>query len=300
MLGDVHAKIVSLPTVPTLEIDVSTAAIPSVRLNDNHTIPQIGLGVWQVPDDVATDACLAAFEAGYRHIDTAALYGNEEGVGRAIKSSGIPREELFITTKVWNTDQGRDKTIAAMESSLAKLDLDYVDLYLIHWPTPGRDLYLETWETVLQMHQQGLTRSPGVSNFHAEHLRRIVDTTGVTPVINQVELHPWLPQREVRAVDAELGIVTEAWSPLASGGLLEDATLAAIGAKYEKSAAQVMIRWHLQLGNVVLPKSVTPPRIAENIDVFDFELDADDLIAIEGLEDESKRTGPNPDLFNEA
>ncbi|HEV8024063.1 MAG TPA: aldo/keto reductase, partial [Candidatus Nanopelagicales bacterium] len=164
----------------------------------------------------------------------------------------------------------------------------------------GRDLYLETWETVLELHQQGLTRSPGVSNFHPEHLRRIVQATGVTPVINQVELHPWLPQREVRAVDADMGIVTEAWSPLASGGLLEDATLAAIGAKYDKSAAQVMIRWHLQLGNVVLPKSVTPARIESNIDVFDFELDADDLIAIEGLEDVSKRTGPNPDTFNQA
>lgn len=279
---------------------MSSASIPSVRLNDDHTIPQIGLGVWQVPDDVATDACLAAFETGYRHIDTAALYGNEEGVGRAIKASGLARDELFITTKVWNTDQGRDTTIAAMEVSLTKLDLDYVDLYLIHWPTPGRDLYLETWETVLELHQQGLTRSPGVSNFHPEHLRRIVEATGVTPVINQVELHPWLPQREVRATDADMGIVTEAWSPLASGGLLEDATLAAIGAKYDKSAAQVMIRWHLQLGNVVLPKSVTPARIESNIDVFDFELDADDLIAIEDLEDVSQRTGPNPDTFNQA
>ena len=277
-----------------------TPAIPSVRLNDDRTIPQIGLGVWQVPDDVATDACLAAFEAGYRHIDTAALYGNEEGVGRAIKASGIPREELFITTKVWNTDQGRDKTIAAMEASLARLDLDYVDLYLIHWPTPDRGLYIETWETVLELQQRGSTISAGVSNFHPDHLRAVIAATGVTPVINQVELHPWLPQRAVRAADDELGIVTEAWSPLASGGLIDDAVLAGIGAKYGKTAAQVMVRWHLQIGNVVLPKSVTPARIVENIDVFDFELDADDLIAIEGLEDETRRTGPNPDTFNEA
>ena len=277
-----------------------TPAIPSVRLNDDRTIPQIGLGVWQVPDDVATDACLAAFEAGYRHIDTAALYGNEEGVGRAIKASGIPREELFITTKVWNTDQGRDKTIAAMEASLARLDLDYVDLYLIHWPTPDRGLYVETWETVLELQQRGSTISAGVSNFHPDHLRAVIAATGVTPVINQVELHPWLPQRAVRAADDELGIVTEAWSPLASGGLIDDAVLAGIGAKYGKTAAQVMVRWHLQIGNVVLPKSVTPARIVENIDVFDFELDADDLIAIEGLEDETRRTGPNPDTFNEA
>ena len=277
-----------------------TPAIPSVRLNDDRTIPQIGLGVWQVPDDVATDACLAAFEAGYRHIDTAALYGNEEGVGRAIKASGIPREELFITTKVWNTDQGRDKTIAAMEASLARLDLDYVDLYLIHWPTPDRGLYVETWETVLELQQRGSTISAGVSNFHPDHLRAVIAATGVTPVINQVELHPWLPQRAVRAADDELGIVTEAWSPLASGGLIDDAVLAGIGAKYGKTPAQVMVRWHLQIGNVVLPKSVTPARIVENIDVFDFELDADDLIAIESLEDESRRTGPNPDTFNEA
>lgn len=277
-----------------------TPAIPSVRLNDDRTIPQIGLGVWQVPDDVATDACLAAFEAGYRHIDTAALYGNEEGVGRAIKASGIPRDELFITTKVWNTDQGRDKTIAAMEASLARLDLDYVDLYLIHWPTPDRGLYVETWETVLELQQRGSTISAGVSNFHPDHLRAVIAATGVTPVINQVELHPWLPQRAVRAADDELGIVTEAWSPLASGGLIDDAVLAGIGAKYGKTPAQVMVRWHLQIGNVVLPKSVTPARIVENIDVFDFELDADDLIAIEGLEDETRRTGPNPDTFNEA
>jgi len=279
---------------------VPTPAIPSVRLNDDRTIPQIGLGVWQVPDDVATDACLAAFEAGYRHIDTAALYGNEEGVGRAIKASGIPRDELFITTKVWNTDQGRDKTIAAMEASLARLDLDYVDLYLIHWPTPDRGLYVETWETVLELQQRGSTISAGVSNFHPDHLRAVIAATGVTPVINQVELHPWLPQRAVRAADDELGIVTEAWSPLASGGLIDDAVLAGIGAKYGKTPAQVMVRWHLQIGNVVLPKSVTPARIVENIDVFDFELDADDLIAIESLEDETRRTGPNPDTFNEA
>jgi len=279
---------------------VPTPAIPSVRLNDDRTIPQIGLGVWQVPDDVATDACLAAFEAGYRHIDTAALYGNEEGVGRAIKASGIPRDELFITTKVWNTDQGRDETIAAMEASLARLDLDYVDLYLIHWPTPDRGLYIETWETVLELQQRGSTISAGVSNFHPDHLRAVIAATGVTPVINQVELHPWLPQRAVRAADDELGIVTEAWSPLASGGLIDDAVLAGIGAKYGKTPAQVMVRWHLQIGNVVLPKSVTPARIVENIDVFDFELDADDLIAIESLEDETRRTGPNPDTFNEA
>jgi 2,5-diketo-D-gluconate reductase A len=276
------------------------SSIPQVRLGDDSLIPQIGLGVWQVPDDVATDACLSALELGYRHIDTAALYGNEEGVGRAIAACGIPRDDLFITTKVWNSDHGHDRTVSALHASLERLGLDYVDLYLIHWPTPARDLYVETWQAVLQLQQEGLIKSAGVSNFHGEHLRRIIDATGVTPVVNQIELHPWLPQRTIRAIDADLGIVTEAWSPLASGGLIDDSRLAAIGAKYGKSAAQVMIRWHLQIGNVVLPKSVTPARIAANIDVFDFQLDADDLITIEGMEDASRRTGPNPDDFNAA
>ena len=274
--------------------------IPDVALDDGTSIPQIGLGVWQVPDDIAEHACTSAFEIGYRHIDTAALYGNEEGVGRAIRASGLPRDDIYITTKVWNSDHGREATIAAMDASLDRLGLDYVDLFLIHWPTPARDLYVQTWEAVLELQQRGLTRSVGVSNFHASHLHRIIDATGMTPVINQVELHPWLPQRELRAVDAELGIVTEAWSPLASGGLIDDARLVAIGAKYGKTAAQVMIRWHLQIGNVVLPKSVTPSRIRENIDVFDFELDSDDLRIIEAMEDSSKRTGPDPDTFNGA
>lgn len=275
-------------------------SIPDIRLNDLSVIPQIGLGVWQVPDDVAEHACTTAFEVGYRHIDTAALYGNEEGVGRAIAASGLARDEVYITTKVWNTDHGRERTYAAMDASLDRLGLDYVDLYLIHWPTPARDLYVQTWEAVLELQQRGLTRSVGVSNFHAPHLRRIIDETGVTPAINQIELHPWLPQREIRSLDAELGVITEAWSPLASGGLIDDPRLVAIGAKYGKSTAQVMIRWHLQIGNVVLPKSITPSRIRENIEVFDFALDADDIRVIEAMEDGTKRTGPDPDTFNEA
>lgn len=275
-------------------------SIPDIRLNDHSVIPQIGLGVWQVPDDVAEHACTTAFEVGYRHIDTAALYGNEEGVGRAIAASGLARDEVYITTKVWNTDHGRERTYAAMDASLDRLGLDYVDLYLIHWPTPARDLYVQTWEAVLELQQRGLTRSVGVSNFHAPHLRRIIDETGVTPAINQIELHPWLPQREIRSLDAELGVITEAWSPLASGGLIDDPRLVAIGAKYGKSTAQVMIRWHLQIGNVVLPKSITPSRIRQNIEVFDFALDADDIRVIEAMEDGTKRTGPDPDTFNEA
>jgi diketogulonate reductase-like aldo/keto reductase len=271
--------------------------IPSLQMNDGRSIPQIGFGVWQVPDDVVTDATLAAFDCGYRHVDTAALYYNEGGVGRAIAASGLPRDELFITTKVWNTDHGYDKTMRAMDKSLGLLGLDYVDLYLIHWPSPATGNLVDTWRAVLALQEQGLTRSVGVSNCHVPHLQRIIDEFGVLPVLDQVELHPWLPQSEIRAFNAEHGILTEAWSPLASGGLLDEPVLAEIGAKYGKSSAQVMIRWHLQLGNVVLPKSVTPARIAQNIDVFDFELDAADLAAIAALEN-GHRTGPNPDEFD--
>ncbi len=272
------------------------ASIPSLTLNDGQAIPQIGFGVWQVPDDVVTEATLTAFECGYRHVDTAALYYNEGGVGRAIAASGLPREDVFVTTKVWNTDHGYDATQRAMDKSLGLLGLDHVDLYLIHWPSPATGDYVETWRSVLDLQQQGLTTSVGVSNFQVAHMQRIIDEFGVVPAVDQVELHPWLPQSQVRTFNADHGIVTEAWSPLASGELLDDATLAGIGAKHGKSAAQVMIRWHLQLGNVVLPKSVTPARIAENVDVLDFELDPEDLAAIGGLET-GHRTGPNPDEF---
>lgn len=274
-------------------------SIPSLTMNDGRSIPQIGLGVWQVPDDVATDACLVALECGYRHIDTAALYYNEDGVGRAIAACGIPRSDLFITTKVWNTDQGYDATMRAFDASVAKLGLDYVDLYLIHWPTPGRDLYADTWRALIDLHADGRAASIGVSNFHEPHIRRIVAETGVVPAINQVELHPWLPQRAVRAVDAEFGILTEGWSPLGSGRLIDDPTLQAIADRHGVSTAQVMIRWQIQLGNVVLPKSVTAERIRSNIDVFGFTLDASDMAQIDAMES-GQRTGPNPDDFNEA
>lgn len=270
--------------------------VSSLQMNDGRTIPQLGFGVWQVPDDVVTDATLAAFECGYRHVDTAALYYNEGGVGRAIAASGLPRDELFVTTKVWNTDHGYDKTMAAMDKSLGLLGLDYVDLYLIHWPSPATGDYVDTWRAVLALQEQGKTVSVGVSNFHVPHLRRIIDELGVLPVLDQVELHPWLPQSEVRAFNAQHGILTEAWSPLASGGLLDEPSLAQIGAKYGKTPAQVMIRWHLEIGNVVLPKSVTPERIRQNIEVFDFGLDEEDFAVIAALAS-GKRTGPNPDEF---
>ena len=275
------------------------AFAPLVEMNDGRSIPVIGFGVWQVPDDVVVDATLTALEAGYRHIDTAYLYYNERGVGEALQRSGLDREDIFVTTKVWNTDQGYDETLSAFDKSTGLLGIDEVDLYLIHWPTPARDLYLDSWRALIRLREEGRARSIGVSNFHESHLRRIIDETGVIPAINQIELHPWLPQTHLRDVDARLGIKTEAWSPLGSGRLIDDPVIGEVAAKHGKSSAQVMVRWSLQLGNIVLPKSVTPERIEHNIDVFDFELDDADMAAIASLES-GRRTGPNPDDFNEA
>ncbi|MFM7597947.1 MAG: aldo/keto reductase [Actinomycetota bacterium] len=272
---------------------------PLVQMNDGRSIPVIGFGVWQVPDDVVVDATLKALEVGYRHIDTAYLYYNERGVGEALQRSGLDRDDVFVTTKVWNTDQGYDETLSAFDKSTGLLGIDEVDLYLIHWPTPGRDLYLDSWRALIRLREDGRARSIGVSNFHESHLRRIIDETGVIPAINQIELHPWLPQNHLRDVDERLGIKTEAWSPLGSGRLIDDPVIAEVAAKHGKSSAQVMVRWSLQLGNIVLPKSITPERIEQNIDVFDFELDDADMAAIASLES-GRRTGPDPDEFNEA
>ena len=268
-----------------------------VEMNDGRSIPVIGFGVWQVPDDVVIDATLKALEVGYRHIDTACVYENERGVGEALRRSGLNRDDVFVTTKVWNTDQGYDQTLRAFDTSTGLLGIDEVDLYLIHWPTPARDLYLDSWRALIRLREEGRARSIGVSNFHEAHLRRIVDETGVIPAINQIELHPWLPQTHMRSIDAGLGIKTEAWSPLGSGQLIDDPVIAEVAAKHGKSAAQVMVRWSIQLGNIVLPKSVTPARIEQNIDVFDFVLDDADMAAIATLES-GRRTGPNPDEFN--
>ena len=272
---------------------------PLVQMNDGRSIPVIGFGVWQVPDDVVVDATLKALEVGYRHIDTAYLYLNERGVGEALRRSGLDRDEVFVTTKVWNTDHGYDETLRAFDKSTGLLGIDEVDLYLIHWPTPARDIYLDSWRALIRLREEGRARSIGVSNFHEDHLRKIIDETGVIPAINQIELHPWLPQAQMRDVDARLGIKTEAWSPLGSGRLIDDPIINEIAAKYGKSSAQVMVRWSMQLGNIVLPKSVTPERIEQNIDVFDFELDDADMAAMASLET-GRRTGPNPDEFNEA
>ncbi|OCC12399.1 aldo/keto reductase [Streptomyces sp. PTY087I2] len=277
---------------------MSTApTVPTVTLNNGVTIPQLGFGVFQVPDDETTAAVSAALEAGYRSIDTAAVYGNEAGVGRALAASGIPREELFVTTKLWNADQGYEATLAAFDASLAKLGLDHVDLYLIHWPTPAHDLYPESWRALEKLAADGRIRAAGVSNFQPAHLSRVLETGTLIPAVNQIELHPGLQQSELRAFHTGHGIATEAWSPLAQGALLKEEALVSIAERYGKSPAQVVLRWHLQLGNIVIPKSVTPERIRQNIDVFDFELSAADMDAVAAL-DRGMRTGPDPDTLN--
>ncbi|MDQ4138851.1 MAG: aldo/keto reductase, partial [Actinomycetota bacterium] len=252
----------------------------------------MGLGVYKVAES-ATEALVAgAIEAGYRHIDTATLYGNERGVGAGVRVSGVPREDVFVTTKVWNNEQGRDKTLRAFDTSLGKLGFDYVDLYLIHWPMPSQGLFLETWRTLEELKADGRARSIGVSNFEPHHLEVLLRETDTVPAANQVELHPWLPQRAVREYDEAHGIVTESWSPLARGRVADEPVLERIAAKHGKTAAQVTIRWHLQLGAVVIPKSSSLERVRGNFDVFDFELDADDLAAIDALDD-GYRTGPH-------
>ncbi|RCW46985.1 diketogulonate reductase-like aldo/keto reductase [Halopolyspora algeriensis] len=270
---------------------------PTVTLNSGARIPQLGFGVFQVPPDEVFEPVRTAIEAGYRSIDTAAAYGNEEGVGRAIAESGVARQELFVTTKLWNDQQGYDETLRAFDASLNKLGLDYVDLYLIHWPAPGQDLYIDTWKAFEKLHADGRAKSIGVSNFQIPHLRRVLEETDVVPAVNQIELHPNLQQPDLRAFHTEHGITTEAWSPIGQGkGLLEDTTLTSLADKYGKTPAQIVLRWHMQLGNVAIPKSVTPSRVRENLDVFDFEIAEDDMKVIAGLET-GTRVGPDPDVF---
>lgn len=271
--------------------------IPTVTLNNGVEIPQLGFGVFQVPDDQTTAAVTAALQAGYRSIDTAAIYGNETGVGRALAASGLPREELFVTTKLWNADHGYDATLRAFDASLAKLGLDYVDLYLIHWPTPARDLYLDSWRALERLAAEGGIRAAGVSNFQPAHLKRLLDSSALTPAVNQIELHPGLQQADLRAFHAQHGIATEAWSPLAQGAVLDDSAITAIATRTGKSPAQVVLRWHLQLGNIVIPKSVTPSRIRQNLDVLDFQLTGEEMASIAAT-DRGLRTGPHPDELN--
>lgn len=273
--------------------------IPSLALNDGHRIPQLGLGIWQVPDADTPRVVGAAFELGYRHVDGAAAYGNEEGLGRAIRTSGLPRAELFITTKLRNPDQGRTQALKALDASLAKLGLDYVDLYLIHWPCPRHDRFVDSWKALIEARDAGKVLSIGVSNFRAQDIERIVEATGIVPAVNQIELHPLLQQAELSAYGKAHGIVTEAWSPLAHGGeLLADPALRGIAGKHGKSVAQVVLRWHVQAGRVIFPKSATPARIAENAAIFDFALDEGDMARIDAL-DAGKRLGPDPADFED-
>jgi len=276
-----------------------THTTPELTMNSGHTIPQLGLGVFRVPQDDAQRVVADALEIGYRHIDNAAVYQNEEGVGRALAESGIPREELFITTKLWNTDQGTDGPRPALEESLRKLGLDYVDLYLIHWPAPQRNLYVESWRALEQLHGEGLARSIGVSNFEPEHLDRLAEHSSVIPAVNQVELHPALQQRELRGLQEPRGILTEAWGPLGQGKYsLEDMPgLADIAAKHSKTLAQVVLRWHLQEGVIVFPKTTRRERLVENFDVFSFELDADDMATMKAM-DQGMRVGTHPNEGN--
>jgi 2,5-diketo-D-gluconate reductase A len=275
---------------------LTARTIPTLRLNTGDDMPQLGLGVFQVPPDRTAATVGVALSHGYRLIDTAAAYGNEPGVGAALAGSEIPRESVFVTTKLWNEDQGHASALRAFEGSLGRLGLDYVDLYLIHWPAPRRGRFVETWRAFEEIHDRGGARAIGVSNFQVEHLERLLAEADVVPAVNQVELHPRLQQEELRAFHARHGIVTQAWSPLAKGRVLGEQAIAAIATEHGKSTAQVILRWHLQLGNAAIPKSVTPERIEQNADVLDFELNADEMTRIGAL-DSGARTGPHPDSF---
>lgn len=274
----------------------SASTLPLVHAStDGLRIPQLGFGVWEVPDSEIDAAVGRALDVGYRHIDTARAYNNERGVGRVLAATDIPRDDIFVTTKLWNDDH--TKVAAAFDGSMQRLGIEILDLYLIHWPTPGQDAYVRAWTDMLDVQQQGRVRSVGVCNFQVHHLQRLLDETGVLPSINQIELSPYLQQRELREFHAEHGIVTEAWSPLAvRAGLLDDTAVGEIGGKHGVSPAQVVLRWHLELGHVVLTRSVTPERIDENFEIFGFALDDDDLASIEKL-DRGTRTGPDPDEF---
>jgi 2,5-diketo-D-gluconate reductase A len=271
-------------------------SVPLIELRDDGEIPQLGFGVFQVAPADTVEPVFMALEAGYRHIDTAAAYRNEAEVGQALRASGLDRGEVFITTKCANDDQGYEQAKHAFNASLERMETDYLDLYLIHWPVPAHDRYVDTWRAFIELQHEGLVRSIGVSNFQPAHLERLIQETDVTPSVNQVELHPRFQQRGLRHVHEQLGIVTEAWSPLGQGLELTDPVVKDIAERHHRTPAQVIIRWHLQVGNVLIPKSVTPARIQENIDVFGFSLDPADMQAIDEL-DAGERLGPDPDTF---
>ncbi|MFC4564307.1 aldo/keto reductase [Nocardiopsis mangrovi] len=271
--------------------------VPEVTLNNGVRIPQLGFGVWQVDAADTVDVVGTAISAGYRSIDTAAAYGNEGGVGAAVRQSGLDRDRLFVTSKVGNADHGYDATLRAFDESLRRLDLEWLDLYLIHWPLPARDSFVGTWKALEHLYAEGRVRAIGVSNFQIEHLQRIMDEGGIIPMVNQIELHPRLTQERLRRFHARYGIATEAWSPLGRGNLLTDPVIGKLAEAHGKTPAQVLIRWHLQIGTIAIPKSATPGRIRANREVFDFELSDGDVDAISAL-NADQRFGPDPDTFD--
>jgi 2,5-diketo-D-gluconate reductase A len=269
-------------------------AVPAITLNNGVSMPQLGFGVWRISGEETERVVLQALEVGYRSIDTAAMYGNEDGVGRAVLGSGLAREDVFVTSKLWNDTHGYDAALRAFDESQRRLALDYVDLYLVHWPVPSQDRYVETFRALTRLADEGRVRAVGVSNFEPEHLRRLIAEVGVVPAVNQVELHPYLQQATLRAFHAEHGIATEGWRPLGRGqDLLREPTVRAIAERHDRTPAQVVLRWHLQRGTIVIPKSATPSRIRENFDVFDFELGDDDMAAFAQL-DHGRRLGLHP------
>jgi len=274
------------------------ATVPTITLNNGVEIPQFGFGVYQVKPEETAQAVQTALEVGYRHIDTAEMYGNEAGVGEGIRNSGIPREEVFVTSKLNNGFHAREDALRAFDGTLAALQFDFVDLFLIHWPLPGIDVdYVETWKAMEEIYRSGRAKSIGVSNFNAHHLRKLHGETEIVPAVNQIEVHPYLAQEELRAFNAEHQIATEAWSPIAQGKVLDDPAIVRIAERVGRTPAQVTLRWHVQRGDIVFPKSVTRSRIEENFAIFDFELSEDDLREINAL-DRAERTGPDPDTFN--
>jgi 2,5-diketo-D-gluconate reductase A len=271
--------------------------VPSITLNNGVTIPQLGFGVFQIDPADTRQAVLTALQAGYRHIDTAQMYGNEQQVGEAVRESGVDRDDVFVTSKLSNRFHARDDALGAFDQTMKDLGFDYLDLFLVHWPMPDVGDYVQTWQAMEEIYKSGRVKAIGVSNFQRSHLRRLFDETGTVPAVNQVEVHPYLTQDDLRAFNAQNGIETEAWSPIAQGKVLDDAVLTRIAEKHGKSSAQVTLRWHIQRGDIVFPKSVTPSRVTENFEVFDFELADDEMKEITGL-NRDERTGADPDTFN--
>ncbi|MBF5079301.1 MAG: aldo/keto reductase [Paracoccus marcusii] len=270
---------------------------PMMTLNDGRTMPQLGTGIWQIEDAKTPEVVAEALRVGYRLIDGAAAYKNEAGMGRGIRDSDVARDQIFVTSKLWNDAQGHDAALRAFDATMERSGLDYLDLYLIHWPLPAMDAYVDSWKALIRLRDEGRVRSIGVANFHEPHLRRLIDETGVAPALNQIELHPSLTQERMRAVNKQLGIVTQSWTPLGRGDSFDAPAIRDAAARTGRTVAQVILRWHIQHGLSVIPKSEKPERLAENFDVLDFTLTPEEMSAIDAL-DRGHRTGPDPDTFD--